>query len=96
VCGGVGGVGGVGVKRTVPAHSLRSTFPRLHLLRLWTPTILYISEYSWQNKLQNAAQKDSNFLNIFQIGYNTSWLQTVQCRAHIRCLHSKRSALLEN
>jgi hypothetical protein len=36
-----GDVGGVGVKRTVPAHSLRSTFHRLHLLRLWTPTIFY-------------------------------------------------------
>jgi hypothetical protein len=23
-------------------HSLRSTFPRLHLLRLWTPTILIL------------------------------------------------------
>jgi hypothetical protein len=34
-CGGCGGVGGVGVW----GHSLRSTFPRLHLLRLWTPTI---------------------------------------------------------
>jgi phospholipid-transporting ATPase len=33
VCGGVGGVGGWG-------HSLRSTFHRLRLLRLWTPTIL--------------------------------------------------------
>jgi hypothetical protein len=29
VCGGCGG----------PAHFLRSTFHRLHLLRLWTPTI---------------------------------------------------------
>jgi hypothetical protein len=35
--GGVGGVGGVGVW----GHSLRSTFHRLHLLRLWTPTILF-------------------------------------------------------
>jgi hypothetical protein len=33
---GVWGVGGVGVW----GHSLRSTFHRLHLLRLWTPTIL--------------------------------------------------------
>jgi hypothetical protein len=32
-CGGAGGVG-------VWGHSLRSTFHRLHLLRLWTPTIL--------------------------------------------------------
>jgi hypothetical protein len=41
VCGvcGVWGVGGVGVW----AHSLRSTFHRLHLLRLWTPTILFIN-----------------------------------------------------
>jgi hypothetical protein len=39
VCGvcGVWGVGGVGVW----GHSLRSTFHRLHLLRLWTPTIFY-------------------------------------------------------
>jgi hypothetical protein len=29
-----------------PAHSLRSTFHRLHLLRLWTPTIL--NPYSWK------------------------------------------------
>jgi hypothetical protein len=35
---GVVGVGGVGVW----GHSLRSTFHRLHLLRLWTPTIYYI------------------------------------------------------
>jgi hypothetical protein len=35
VCEGRGAVGGVGVW----GHSLRSTFPRLHLLRLWTPTI---------------------------------------------------------
>jgi hypothetical protein len=42
VCGVCWGVGGVGVKRTVPAHSLRSTFHRLHLLRLWTPTILFL------------------------------------------------------
>jgi hypothetical protein len=36
VCGvGVWGCGG-------PAHSLRSTFHRLHLLRLWTPTIFYL------------------------------------------------------
>jgi hypothetical protein len=34
--GGLGGVGGVGVW----GHSLRSTFHRLHLLRLWTPMIL--------------------------------------------------------
>jgi hypothetical protein len=33
---GVGCVGGVGVW----GHSLRSTFHRLHLLRLWTPMIL--------------------------------------------------------
>jgi hypothetical protein len=48
VCGGVWrvwgveGVGGVGVwarRCGVPANSLRSTFHRLHLLRLWTPTI---------------------------------------------------------
>jgi hypothetical protein len=42
VCGGVGvcgDVGGVGVW----GHSLRSTFHRLHLLRLWTPTILYVN-----------------------------------------------------
>jgi hypothetical protein len=32
-CGGVGCVGGSGV---------RSTFHRLHLLRLWTPTILNV------------------------------------------------------
>jgi protein tyrosine phosphatase len=37
-CGVCGGVGVVGVW----GHSLRSTFPRLHLLRLWTPTILII------------------------------------------------------
>jgi hypothetical protein len=37
----VGGVGGVGVWGVVVwGHSLRSTFHRLHLLRLWTPTIL--------------------------------------------------------
>jgi hypothetical protein len=35
VCGGRGAVGGVGVW----GHSLSSTFHRLHLLRLWTPTI---------------------------------------------------------
>jgi hypothetical protein len=39
----VGCVGGVGVWGVwgvvVWGHSLRSTFPRLHLLRLWTPTI---------------------------------------------------------
>jgi hypothetical protein len=40
-CGGVGGVGGVGCVG-VWGHSLRSTFPRLHLLRLWTPTILLL------------------------------------------------------
>jgi hypothetical protein len=34
----VGGVGGVGVW----GHSLRSTFHRLHLLRLWTPMILLL------------------------------------------------------
>jgi hypothetical protein len=34
----VGCVGGVGVW----GHSLRSTFHRLHLLRLWTPTILIV------------------------------------------------------
>jgi hypothetical protein len=34
----VWGVGGVGVW----GHSLRSTFHRLHLLRLWTPTIYFI------------------------------------------------------
>jgi hypothetical protein len=33
---GVWGCGG-------PAHSLRSTFHRLHLLRLWTPTIFITS-----------------------------------------------------
>jgi uncharacterized protein (DUF2062 family) len=33
---GVGCVGGVGVW----GHSLRSTFHRLHFLRLWTPMIL--------------------------------------------------------
>jgi hypothetical protein len=37
--GSVGGVGGVGVW----GHSLRSTFHRLHLLRLWTPTILCLT-----------------------------------------------------
>jgi hypothetical protein len=36
---GVWGRGGVGVVG-VWGHSLRSTFHRLHLLRLWTPTIL--------------------------------------------------------
>jgi hypothetical protein len=36
---GVRGVGGVGGVR-VWGHSLRSAFHRLHLLRLWTPTIL--------------------------------------------------------
>jgi hypothetical protein len=35
VCVGVWGCWGCGG----PAHSLRSTFHRLHLLRLWTPTI---------------------------------------------------------
>jgi hypothetical protein len=35
VCEGRGGVAVVGVW----GHSLRSTFHRLHLLRLWTPTI---------------------------------------------------------
>jgi hypothetical protein len=39
VCGGRGGVGVVGVW----GHSLRSTFHRLHLLRLWTPTIFYLN-----------------------------------------------------
>jgi hypothetical protein len=38
--GCVGGVGGVGVW----GHSLRSTFHRLHLLRLWTPTILLLEK----------------------------------------------------
>jgi hypothetical protein len=37
--GCVGCVGGVEVW-ALWGHSLRSTFPRLHLLRLWTPTIL--------------------------------------------------------
>jgi hypothetical protein len=54
VCGmwGVWGVWGVWVVRGVwgvwgvtnsPAHSLRSTLHRLHLLRLWTPTIFSFS-----------------------------------------------------
>jgi hypothetical protein len=42
VCGGRGVCGGVGVVG-VWGHSLRSTFHRLHLLRLWTPTILHRS-----------------------------------------------------
>jgi hypothetical protein len=37
---GVRGVWGVWGVTNSPAHSLRSTFHRLHLLRLWTPTIL--------------------------------------------------------
>jgi 3'-phosphoadenosine 5'-phosphosulfate synthase len=41
VCGGRGGVGVVGVW----GHSLRSTFHRLHLLRLWTPTIYYLEMF---------------------------------------------------
>jgi hypothetical protein len=44
VWGGVGGVGVWGV--VVWGHSLRSTFHRLHLLRLWTPTIYYYSTES--------------------------------------------------
>jgi hypothetical protein len=47
--GGVGGVGGVGVW----GHSLRSTFHRLHLLRLWTPTILLILFLHRIKKLTN-------------------------------------------
>jgi hypothetical protein len=38
VCGVWGG-GCVGCVGGHTAHSLRLTFPRLHLLRLWTPTI---------------------------------------------------------
>jgi hypothetical protein len=37
----LGCVGSVGVW----GHSLRSTFHRLHLLRLWTPTILLLLFY---------------------------------------------------
>jgi hypothetical protein len=46
VCEGVGGVGGVGCVGCVGCVcgvcggcGVRSTFNRLHLLRLWTPTI---------------------------------------------------------
>jgi hypothetical protein len=50
VCGGRGGVGVVGVW----GHSLRSTFHRLHLLRIWTPTILLLLEWSWpKHKLKH-------------------------------------------
>jgi hypothetical protein len=43
VCGGCGGVGVWGVWGVVVwGHSLRSTFHRLHLLRLWTPTIFIL------------------------------------------------------
>jgi hypothetical protein len=48
--GGCGGVGGVGVW----GHSLRSTFHRLHLLRLWTPTILLYYQSLFSNRKQPA------------------------------------------
>jgi hypothetical protein len=76
-CGGVGGVGGVGVKRTVPAHSLRSTFHRLHLLRLWTPTILFIctrgllrSKLSWKKIFTK--KKSSEIFSVIFFGYRCS------------------------
>jgi hypothetical protein len=49
VCEGRGAVGGVGVW----GHSLRSTFHRLHLLRLWTPTILVFNTILYKNEFQN-------------------------------------------
>jgi hypothetical protein len=54
-CGGCGGVGGV----RVWGHSLRSTFHRLHLLRLWTPTILKLSTYNERRLLLAASTECS-------------------------------------
>jgi hypothetical protein len=53
VCGG-GGAGGC-----VWGHSLRSTFHRLHLLRLWTPTILLLWVICFKNP------RGQGYLDIF-------------------------------
>jgi hypothetical protein len=57
--GGVGGVWGVWGVWEVWGHSLRSTFHRLHLLRLWTPTILLLLWTNAELSTSNITEGDT-------------------------------------